>query len=269
MDGKDSFVPGTVKGTAEAIEGVLKAVPVYQDLAQGAVREIGTALQGAVRVALAPVSALVWGYDTIKDYLEGALSRRLAGLSPEQIITPLPTIAGPAIEALRYAGHDPTLREMYANLLAAAMDANRAREAHPAFVDIIGQLTSDEAKIIGLFGATSDFPIISMSAANDDNPPYTAWDIVLDRFTLLADTAECQVPENVSAYIDNICRLGLADVLEMSVYSPQEEYDKLMQHPTVKAILDRMNGMNRVVTTQTRVLNVTTFGKQFRRACVG
>jgi hypothetical protein len=64
MDGKESLI----KGTAEAVEGVLKAVPIYQDLAQPAVRVVGSALEGAVRVALAPVSLLVWGYEQTKDY---------------------------------------------------------------------------------------------------------------------------------------------------------------------------------------------------------
>src|SRR5579864_922076 len=146
MDGKESLI----KGTAEAVEGVLKAVPIYQDLAQPAVREVGSALRDAIRMALAPVSLLVWGFDQIKDYLEDALAHRLKDLPPERIIPPSPIIAGPATEALRFAGHDPILREMYANLLDTEMDANRVREAHPAFVEIIRQLTPDEARIVGL-----------------------------------------------------------------------------------------------------------------------
>ena len=49
-----------------------QVVPVYQDVLQPAAQELGKALQTVaktVHVALAPVSALVWGYDQIKDFV--------------------------------------------------------------------------------------------------------------------------------------------------------------------------------------------------------
>ena len=50
----------------------LKPCPIYQDVVQPAAKEIGQALQTVaktVHIALAPVSALVWGYDKIKDFV--------------------------------------------------------------------------------------------------------------------------------------------------------------------------------------------------------
>lgn len=55
-----------VKDAADIVKGIVKHVPVYQDLVQPAAKEVGTALQTVaktVHIALAPVSALVWGYD--------------------------------------------------------------------------------------------------------------------------------------------------------------------------------------------------------------
>lgn len=46
--------------------GLAKQIPineVYTDLAKPAISTIGQTLQGATRVALAPISALIWGYD--------------------------------------------------------------------------------------------------------------------------------------------------------------------------------------------------------------
>jgi len=66
---------------------------------------------------------------------------------PDQIVVPKPNVAGPALEALRYTWHEETLSDLYANLLAASsMDKSTADGAHPAFVEIIRQLTPDEAK---------------------------------------------------------------------------------------------------------------------------
>ena len=55
-----------VRDAADAVTGLVRAVPVYEDIAQPAARELGVALQTVaktVHIALAPVSALVWGYD--------------------------------------------------------------------------------------------------------------------------------------------------------------------------------------------------------------
>jgi len=51
-----------VRDTAEAVKGIVEAVPIYQDLAQPAVHELGKGLQTAaktVHIALAPVKVLV------------------------------------------------------------------------------------------------------------------------------------------------------------------------------------------------------------------
>jgi hypothetical protein len=51
-----------IRDTAEAVKGIVEAVPIYQDAVQPAAKEIGTALQTvakSIHVVLAPVSALV------------------------------------------------------------------------------------------------------------------------------------------------------------------------------------------------------------------
>ena len=64
---------------------------MYQDALQPAARQVGTALETvgkAVNVALAPVAALVRGYEKIHDWVVPALEARLAGVPPERIGQP-------------------------------------------------------------------------------------------------------------------------------------------------------------------------------------
>src|SRR5687768_5912365 len=139
------------KDLAAAAKGIVEAVPVYQDAVQPAAKEIGKALQTvgkAVNVALAPLSVLVWGYERISDYVAKRVTEKLADTPADQIVSPSPLIAGPAMEALRFAGEEPDLREMYATLLASAMDRRTASRAHPAFVEIIKQLSATEGRIL-------------------------------------------------------------------------------------------------------------------------
>lgn len=154
-----------IRDVIDAVTGVAKAVPVYQDVLQPAAQEFGKALQTvakSVHVALAPVSALVWGYDQIKDFVSTKVAERLRNVSPENVVSPKPNVAGPALEALRYTGHESSLSDLYANLLAASMDKATASGAHPAFVEIIKQLTPDEAKLVSLFIHPMAFPIITV-----------------------------------------------------------------------------------------------------------
>jgi hypothetical protein len=140
-----------IRDAADAVKGLVEAVPVYEDVLQPAAREVGAGLQTVaktIHIALAPVSALVWGYDKLKDYLEERLTEKLKKVPPEKIITPNPTIAVPAVESMRYTAHDPTLRELYASLLASAMNKDKADNAHPAFVEMIRQMIPDEAKLL-------------------------------------------------------------------------------------------------------------------------
>lgn len=140
-----------VKGTIEAVAGLIKAIPVYEDALQPAAKEVGKALgtmAKTIHVALAPISALVWGYDQIKDFVSTRVAEKLKNIPEGQICTPSPMVAGPALEALKYTGHEETLSEMYANLLATSLDSSTAATAHPAYVEVIKQLTPPEAILI-------------------------------------------------------------------------------------------------------------------------
>jgi hypothetical protein len=154
-----------IKDAADAIAGLVKAVPVYEDALQPAVREIGIGLQTiakTIHIALAPISALVWGYDQIKDFAVTTAAEKLKHVPRERIQTPDPHVVGPALEALRYAGHQGYLRELYANLLATCLDSETARNAHPAFVDIVNGMSPDDARIMRLFAVGGVFPMIDV-----------------------------------------------------------------------------------------------------------
>src|SRR5205814_587852 len=73
-------------------------------------------------------------------------------LPEERIISPAEQVAVPLLAAVTYTDKDE-LREMFARLLAAAMDSVEASRVHPAFASIPAQLTSDEARLLVLFTA--------------------------------------------------------------------------------------------------------------------
>lgn len=263
-----------VKETVEAVTGLVQAIPVYQDLAQPAVKQVGKALETVaktINIALAPVGALVWGYERCQEFVSTKVADRLKNVPPEDIVTPKPNVAGPAIEALRYTGHEEELSDLYANLLASSMDRKTAAGAHPAFVEIIKQLTPDEAKLTRLFKDNRALPVISVRFNYKvEDETHRGGRHILMNFSLLGVEANVEVNSMTPAYINNLCRLGLVDFL-----NPGEEftgsgvYDALEQHSTiteVKAAIERDSNMEFII--ERSGLRVTDLGKQFVEMCV-
>ena len=259
-----------IRDACDAAAGLLKTVPVYEDVVQPAAKEIGVGLQTVaktVHIALAPVSALVWGFDQIKEFVGTSVAKRLEKIPKEKIITPPAQIAGPALEALKYTGHEETLREMYGKLLATAMNADQVTSAHPAFVEIIRQLNPDEARLCKLFKSANSFPTIDLRAVINDEGSYK--DILL-HYSRIGYDAGCIRPQHIQQYIDNIARLGIVEIPAAgSVYlSEKEKYKALEDDALVLAGKEFILKNSHKPEIKYGVVRRTSFGKAFVEACV-
>lgn len=262
-----------IRDTIDAVAGLAQTIPVYQDVVQPAAQEVGKALQTVaktVHIALAPVSALVWGYDQIKEFVSTKVAERLKNVPPENIITPKPNVAGPALEALRYTGHESSLNDLYANLLASAMDKSSAEGAHPAFVEIIKQLTADEAKIVALFVRNMALPIISLKYQYRKGIEGKKGGLaVITNYSHLGIIAGCEYPHLTPTYLDNICRLGLAEIPVFFKYTTRGIYEPLEQAPEIQARkLEIEKNPEIEARIERKGLLITEMGKQFSRICL-
>ncbi len=122
-DAEKSNKESSVEGTIKAVTGLVEKVPVYEDAVQPLAKETGKALATvgkAVNAALMPVRGLVWGMEQIEEFVQSKVAKKLGNIPPENIQTPDLSVAGPALESLRYTGHKESLNELYANLLATS-----------------------------------------------------------------------------------------------------------------------------------------------------
>lgn len=198
---------------------VAKKLPVkevYDDIAHPVLSTVGETLQGATRVALAPITAMVWGYDKIAGYLDVAIPEYFAKrkIDEKKIVSPDPAIAVPSIEAMRYTSHKEELREMFVNLLGASMNSDETDE-HPAFVEIIKQLSSDECRILKYIQHRGKMPMIKellkdqQGIGEIDVFPY---------FSDIGYLTGCSFPEKFPEYLNNLQRLGLVDVFMIDIW---------------------------------------------------
>jgi hypothetical protein len=256
------------KDATDAVEGIVKAVPIYQDLLQPAMVELGKGihtLSKTVHIALSPISALIWGYDQIKDFIQQSLEDKLKNIPRENIISPAPEVAVPAIEALRYLGHREELREMFSRLLATSMNAEMANLAHPSFVEILKQISSDEAKILKSLNNNNFQPIIHLNMFVGDTTNFIH---LIKNFTTLPYQVGCEFPQLGVTYIENIFRLGLIHVLDGTHITEESSYDELINHSSIHDRIAAIERAGMKADIKKIVFYRTSYGEKFYNACI-
>jgi hypothetical protein len=256
-----------IDAVAEVTKEVIK--PVYEDGLKPATVEVGKSLQtvaGVVNVALMPISVMVHGFKEIEDKLKEGLSRKLNGLDKSQIVEPPLNVVGPLLEKYKYNHDTGVLSDMFISLLANSMDSERSAESHPAFVDIISQLSPDEAKLFKAISVSDVCPKIDLALKNVEKGSYN-----LVRKNLLNNsiTIDLQFKNFIPAYIDNLQRLNLISVTSGSMqhhYSDEKHYEELLQSPIVKSLEKLIDVEKQTVVPYKGFISVTDFGKSFYRA---
>lgn len=126
---------------------------IYGDLAKPGVQQVGIALEtvlGFGTTILLPIQLLnekckLWAQknmDRFRANLEGVHIQNVQPIAPE--------IGVPIVERLLYT-EDESLNDMFSKLLAHAAIKDQANLAHPKFVNIICNLSPDEARILKHF----------------------------------------------------------------------------------------------------------------------
>lgn len=261
--------PNTVSTTVKAAAELAKAVPVYQDAVQPAAMEVGKSLQlvaRAVNAALTPVEGFVWGVEKIRDFVRDRVASKLSNVPPEDVQQPKPHVAVPAIEALRYTGAESDLAELYANLLATSMDKATAYRAHPGFVDMIKNMSPDEARIMKFLATATDQPLINIKSIDKKN---SGFQIVHRHLSLIGLKSSCQYVPLAGTYLDNLLRLGLIEIPSMRRILSDEPYKEIEEFPQIKQILENLRkAETHTIEVEKIKLEVTDLGKQFIRSCV-
>jgi hypothetical protein len=264
-DDNKSAVPATIN----AVSNLVDKVPVYQDLVQPVAIQAGEALGTVgrvVNVALMPVKGLVWGAERIEEFVQSKLTSKLANIPPENIQAPDISIAGPAIESLRFTGDKESISELYANLLATSMDKTTARTAHPGFVEIIRNLSGDEAKILSHLITSNYVPLVDIHAKWVERMGHV---VVSAYVSTVGSDSGCEHSDLVSASLRNLERLGLIDMPKGSNLTAEGIYDRILNDPAVKKIEHDIDaGVGTKTEFEKYYAAPSVLGKLFIAACV-
>ena len=276
----DSKLESSVKTVAEVVSGVLEKAPIYEDAAQPALREIGQGLGGMLKLVVLPLKMMGYKADKLLEDFQERLEQKGKNIQEENLQAPDPTIAGPIIQSLGYTLHKEPLREMFTNLLISGMDKSKNADVHPGFVEIIKQVSSDEAKIlqrlisylemtlslegdkikeVKIGDRYSNIPIVNV--IKFINKPLKT--VFMTNVCLLAQEADCEFPGNESVYIDNLLRLGIIR-LRSNVKIGNGESNRKIDEWFINFKLSNEGDFE----LEYGILEITNFGYKFISTCV-
>lgn len=100
-----------------------------------------------INAALAPLDCWILQREYNIEKTKQLLEENLKNADPEKIVHPEPYVAVPAIQAISYSMDSDELRTLYANLLAKSIYSDTKDSVHPAFTEIIKNLSPLDCKV--------------------------------------------------------------------------------------------------------------------------
>lgn len=268
----DLVIPSSHSAQRVVDTALTPAAQEFGDEFKEAGRELAKIAKTGVKtvsVLMSPLSGIVWGYEKISEWVTNDVEQKLKTVPLNQRVSPDPQVAGPALEALKYAGNKIELRDAFANLLANSMDTTTADNCHPAFVEILKQITPDEAKILKTFKApTEKFPILEVRLHDGPNRNGN-YHITFSSFTDIGFKAGCLHPETIDSSIDNLCRLEICRIpVGLSVGNSNKEYEALENHAIILEHVNSAKAARKSISFDRRGLGLTAFGQLFWALCI-
>jgi hypothetical protein len=220
--------------------------------------------------ALLPLAAVNFAFDKARVYFsekfQQDISQKASAIPSEQIIEPKASIAGPALQGLAFTHEEANLKDMYLSLLATAMDGRVAAEAHPAFVEIIKQLNSEEADLIrGVLQSPSAIAIVEVRITAVGK---SGWRILATHMLNMRNLETDSPIENpkVPAMVDNWVRLGLVNVDYATHLDSTDSYSWVENRPEVARYRQEHENETRKISFANGIIMRTALGAQFAKA---
>lgn len=195
------------------------------------------------------------------------LAERLKHVAENELVSPAPYVALPAIAALSYSMDSEELRDLYANLLSKAMVLGTKDKVHPSFVEIIKQLSPLDAIVFKEIMESSIKPIIDLYISNSDEVSEVS---TIENITWLDRDYDI-----VLVALANLARLGLIEIPDGYNYNNDSNYDLVRLSSTYAEIYEKLNCkiktsnmLNHEVKERKKYIKLNALSETFYKICV-
>lgn len=238
------------------------ALEAYKDGLKPTVQETGKLLERIPRVInslFLPIDTWIAKREYKLEEVKAILAEKLKDIPEDKLTTPEPYIAVPALEAISYSMDNEQLKNMYANLLARAMLKSEQSKVHPSFVEIIKQLSPNDALLFKEIMEHEYSPIIHLSVVQDiGNNDY--------RYNL--NWKNNYNESNVS--LSNLQRLGLIEIPFGKWYTNDKVYDIVRQTKSYNDIVKKLREQypQNELHEDKSFVNTNALSKSFYEVCL-
>lgn len=196
---------------------------------------------------------------------KNSIAEKVANISEDKLIEPKLQVVGPAIEASKYFIEEKECREMFSNLVASACNSDLQSFVHPAFPEMIKQLSCDDARFLMNFKYKATFPCVELYELDIDKKitPYYQKAFDLSGSRILYDEKQ---ELGITQSVDNLIRLGLL-TLNKKILELNYDYNKFISHWLYKAIYADLRAGSTLHMRKYRI-ELTVLGKAFVKCCV-
>lgn len=259
-----------VSSTTAAVGELIKAAGESEPAKEAAQNLGKTAviITSTINNLLLPLAAVNYAFDRARRYFvekfNDDLEERVREIPADCLIEPKASLAGPALQGLAFSHEEPDLKQLYLELLGTSMDSRSASAAHPAFVEVIKQLTTKEARLLKALLPGNDLSIARIQLELDTGGKM----VLLNHLLNLVDPSTRQgveIPE-LPSMVDNWIRLGLVQVDYMRYLNSKDAYDWVEQRPEYLEECAKHRGKPVNVSFQKGLFTSTDFGVQFAKA---
>lgn len=128
---------------------------VYEDVLKPSAQAAGQLLAlpiKTVNALLTPLRQWIANAEYRIEETNILVAKKLKKVEQSNIVAPEDYVAVPALQALSYSMDCEELRNMYANILASSMNSDTKNKVHPAFVEIVKQLSPVDINIFNDIG---------------------------------------------------------------------------------------------------------------------
>jgi hypothetical protein len=251
----------------KSVDKIIEKVPIteiYEDGLKPTVESSGEVIAlipRTIKALLQPLEKWVLNREYSIKEITKLLEEKLKDTPPDNIVSPEPYIAVPALQAISYSFDSSEIRNLYANLLATSMKKTSKFKVHPSFVEIIKQINPDEAKIIQHIYNKSQLPIINITFKTSKEKGEK---VIRRHYSSIDKILGLEHKENIPKYIDNLDRLKIIDLTYQQWYTNDNLYKEIVSDAKNRFKISKDYTFKPVKGTS----ELSDFGKGFCEVCL-
>lgn len=193
--------------------------------------------------------------------LKTEISDTMSHIPNENKFEPSVQITAQALENSKYCVEEPALRNMFASLISKSMDNRYTNDVHPAFAEMIKQMSPLDGQILKklAYASVNGLPICNFKKKINNGGTYQ---IIAEKVFLEIASDDT---EKISLSISSLERLGLVCIPPFQYFTNKALYDKFRQHPIYR---ENQKVYGDVIMIENGILMLTPLGKSFVRVCI-